>query len=276
VRTSRAASPSGSRRPPSQVAIERPELVGLIPAAGRALRLGLRLGGASKEILPVGRDGRPVARLLLESLALAGIERAYVLLRAGKRDVRERLADGAGLGVRLDFLVIDETSSIAETLDQAYPLVRGRRVALGFPDILFRPLTAFARVLEHQAATGADAVLGLVPTDRPDKADLAEVDAAGRVRRITIKPGPGEARPDPPLTWIAAVWGPALTELLHREVAVGRARRRGAAGRELYPGDVLQRAIEEGLRIEAVTFPEGRHLDIGTPEDLARAAVWPD
>ena len=49
-----------------------------------------------------------------------------------------------------------------------------------------------------------------------------------------------------------------------------------AAGRELYPGDLLQVAVDEGLRVEAVHFPAGRHLDIGTPEDLERARSWPD
>jgi len=250
------------------------DVVGLIPAAGRALRLGGCLGGASKEVLPVGRDGRPAAELLLRSLALAGIERACVVLRTGKRDVPERLGDGTELGVRLEYLEIAASSSVAETLDRAYRRVRGRRVALGFPDILFRPADALARVRERQEASGADAVLGLVPTDRPEKADLVAVDAGGRVLRLAIKPGPGEARPDPPLTWIAAVWGPALTELLHREVAAGRRRSPEERGRELYPGDVLQRAVEEGLRVEAVVFPEGRHLDIGTPEDLERAEDW--
>lgn len=248
--------------------------MGLVPAAGRARRLAASLGGASKEVLPVGRDGRPAAAFLLERLARAGVERAYVVLRAGKWDVPERLGDGAGLGVHLSYLVIEETASVAETLDRAYPFVRGRRVALGFPDILFRPADAFARVRERQEATGADAVLGLVPTDRPDKADLVTVDAGGAVRGLAIKPGPGARRPEPPWTWIAAVWGPALTELLHREVAAARRGSTRARGRELYPGDVLQRAIDEGLRVEAVTFPEGRHLDVGTPEDLERARAW--
>lgn len=223
----------------------------------------------------MGRERRPAAELLLRSLALAGVERALVVLRAGKRDVAERLGDGAALGVRLEYLTIEGSSSVAETLDRAFERVRGRRVALGFPDILFRPADAFARVREHQEATGADAVLGLVPTDRPEKADLVAVDAGGRVRGLSIKPGPGAPRPDPPLTWIAAVWGPAVTELLHREVAARRGGDAGGGpGRELYPGDVLQRSVEEGLRVEAVVFPDGRHLDIGTPEDLERAEEW--
>lgn len=255
------------------------ELVGLIPAAGRALRLGGAggLGGLSKEVLPVGRSGRPAAAFLLDRFARAGIGRAYVVLRAGKWDVAERLASAAGRGPWPDlaYLVLGESSSVAETLDRARPFVRGLRVALGFPDVLFHPADAFMRVRARQEESGADAVLGLVPTDRPAKADVVEATPEGRVVRVRIKPGPGEELPAPPWTWVAAVWGPAVTELLHRKVAeVREEARRGPAGRELYPGDVLARALQDGLRVEAVTFPEGRHLDIGTPEDLERAQAW--
>lgn len=257
------------------------DLVGLIPAAGRAHRLAgvTAVGGASKEVLPVGRSRRPAAAFLLDRFARAGITRAYVVLRAGKWDVPERLAPAPErtAGPDLAYLVLEESASVAETLDQAWPFVRGLRVALGFPDVLFRPADAFARVRARQERTGADAVLGLVPTDRPGKADVVDVTPAGEVVRLRIKPAPGEDLPDPPWTWIAAVWSPALTELLHREVAAVREDLgRGPAGRELYPGDVLARALEEGLRIEAVTFPQGRHLDIGTPEDLERANDWRD
>ncbi len=252
--------------------------VGLVPAAGRALRLagaetGDRVRRPSKEVLPVGgpgNDARPAAAHLLDAFGRAGIERAYVVLRAGKWDVPEALAEiepaPGSEPVRLAYLVLRDSSSVTETLDAAYPFVRGRRVALGFPDILFRPLDAFRRVRERQEATAADAVLGLVPTDRPDKADVVEADADGRVRRLTIKPRGVAA---PALTWIAAIWGPEMTERLHAAVAA-----RQAGERELYPGDVLARAVEDGLRIEAVTFPGGRHLDIGTPDDLRRAREW--
>lgn len=247
-----------------------------MPAAGRALRLAgsgsAAAGRASKEVLPVGRERRPAAALLLDAFRRAGVARAYVVLRPGKWDVAETLGDGSAFGVPLAYRVVAETSSVAETLDRAYPFVRGRRVALGFPDILFEPAEAFARVAEAQARTGAHAVLGLVPTDRPDKADLVETGPGGRVRRLILKP----ERSAPGLTWIAAVWSPAMIELLHREVSAGRRGRRGPGGRELYPGDLLQVAVDEGLRVEAVRFPEGRHLDIGTPEDLARAQWWPE
>ena len=68
------------------------EIWGLVPAAGKATRLGTKRG-PSKEILPLpptpgsppGAPARPACQNLLESYRLAGVARALVLLRQGKR-----------------------------------------------------------------------------------------------------------------------------------------------------------------------------------------------
>src|SRR5262249_34603072 len=140
------------------------------------------------------------------------------------------------------------------------------RVALGFPDILFAPPDLLARLVDHHLATGADAVLGLVPTDRPHKADMVDLDDEGRIRDILVKPPASDLL----YTWIFAVWGPAFTEHLHRFLAADSPR---PEGRELYPSDVVLAALREGMRIEALPFPAGYHLDVGTPDDLARATT---
>lgn len=240
--------------------------VALIPAAGRARRLGEPSG--SKEVLGVGPSERPVIRYLLDGLARAGVEVAYVVIRAEKQDVLRCLGAGDEDGLPLAYVVVPETRSICETLDRARPFVRDRSVVLGFPDVLFRPEDAFARIVERHRESGAHAVLALVPTDRPHKADLVRTDPEGRVTAIEIKP----RRTDLRFTWIGAVWDPEITELQRELVRAGRT---GAGGRELYPSDVLLEALDRGLRVEALHLPDGRHLDIGTPEDLERAAHWP-
>ncbi|MFP3940933.1 MAG: NDP-sugar synthase [Thermoanaerobaculia bacterium] len=240
--------------------------VALIPAAGRARRLGEPAG--SKEVLGVGPSERPVIRYLLDGLARAGAEVAYVVTRAEKQDLVRCLGDGEEAGLPLAYVVVPETRSICETLDRARPFVRGRSVVLGFPDILFRPEDAFARIVARYRGSDAHAVLAAVPTDRPQKADLVRTDREGRVTAIEIKP----RRTDLRFTWIGAVWGPEVTELQHELVREGRT---GAGGRELYPSDVLLDALDRGLQVEALHLPEGRHLDVGTPEDLERAAGWP-
>ena len=235
--------------------------------AGRATRLGAL--ATSKEVLPVadpaGGGTRPVCTVLLEALRGAGVDTAYAILRRGKWDIPDQLGEEAA-GVRLAYLVVEPTGSVPETLDRAYPFVRGRRVALGFPDVLALPTAALAVAAERQARGGADVVLALFPTDRPEKADMVRADPAGAVLAIDVKPVQTDLR----LTWLYAVWGPAFGELLHERVAHHLAAA-VTGGRELQVSDLLLAAIGEGLRVESVAFPEGSHLDVGTPDDLARA-----
>src|SRR5207253_1657389 len=121
------------------------------------------------------------------------------------------------------------------TLDRAYPIVREATVALGFPDILFEPRDAYRAVLARLSGGGADAVLGLFPGERPAKSDMVEVDAAGRVRLIVIKPRRTRLR----WSWAIAAWTPAFSEFLHAWVR-GAAPAAGAAPRERHLGDVIQ------------------------------------
>ena len=255
--------------------------VALIPAAGHATRLG-RIS-SSKEILPLGTaldpatgSERPkaVVEYLLESLARAGIGHGLLVTRPDKTDIAAHLSALPTGGVALTILELDESPSVPHTLDRAYAEIRGGRVALGFPDILLQPDDAFRRVADLQATTGADLALGLFPTGQPWKADMVRLDDSGRVRGLAIKQPAGTSTEDLRYTWSVAVWGPAFTELLHRFVGeLGPTGRLPDLGREAYVGDVVVRALEEGLRIEATAFPDGDSLDIGTPEDLQRARL---
>jgi glucose-1-phosphate thymidylyltransferase len=250
-----------------------PELIGLVPAAGQARRLGALAG--SKELLPFGfaeRDasgGAPEPRLpfheLLAALRAGGVERAFVVLRPGKWDVPAHLGDG-GAGPRLAYLLRDGSRSLPESLDAAYPFVRGAHVALGFPDVLFAPRDAYATLRARLAETGADVVLGLFPAPRPHTTDMVELDG-DRVARLELRP----ARTALTHAWLLAVWGPAFTELLHEFVA-DAATGPPAQGGERQLGEVLGRAVARGMDVRGVALPGARYRDLGTPEELQ--AVW--
>jgi len=242
-------------------------VIALIPAAGRATRLGQL--PHSKEIHPVGvSPPRAVCEFLLESLVAAGIQLGYVILRPGKWDIPEHL-EGLDLDIDLAYLTIEDSPSVAHTLDRAYPFIAGRRVALGFPDIVFRPQDAFQQLLERQQATAAPVVLGLFPTDQGPRSDMVELDSDGRARRIVIK----EPGTDLRFMWSIAIWTARFTDYLHRFLerpAVPREAESGG-GRELFIGNVVQAAIDDGLEVQTVVFADGSILDVGTPESLRLA-----
>jgi glucose-1-phosphate thymidylyltransferase len=243
----------------------------VVPMAGRAARLaGLP---CSKEIFPVGltdaADGqtkRPVAvcEHLLGTLQNAGITDVYVVIRDGKWDIPAYLGDGSRLGLHLAYLIMGRPWGTPYSIDQAYPFVRDRRVALGFPDMYFTDGHIFTTVLAHQEVSRADVVLGIFPADRPQKADMVELGADQRVKQIVIKPAATDLRH----TWGIAVWTPVFTEFLHSFLLSHQ--QTAADSPELFVGDVILAGMQAGLDVQGVQVSAQPFVDIGTWEDLQR------
>ncbi|HEU4685205.1 MAG TPA: sugar phosphate nucleotidyltransferase [Nitrospira sp.] len=260
----------------------KPQVVGLVPAAGLAKRL--QPFPCSKELFPVGfshdeRSGAPKPKVamqyLLEKFRAAGIAQTYLVIREGKWDIPRYFQDGAAIGMSLAYVVIPASLGPPDTIDRAYPFVADKRIAFGFPDILFGPPDAYVRLIEQQERTRADIVLGLHPVEHPQLWDMVETDEQGVVRRIVMKPAATTLR----YGWDFALWTPVFSEFLHRFMRsedtaknLGRlASRENDPGGDVPVGVVLQAALEAGLAVNSVIFAEDRHLDIGTPENLAKA-----
>ncbi len=248
-------------------ALTRLPLIGLIPAAGRAERLGPL--PCSKELLPIGfrsTDRGPAlkvaAHYLLERFRAGGVRRVCMVHDEAKQDIPRYFGNGEIADMDLSYIAISGSKSVPETLDRAFPFVEGSIVALGFPDVIFEPVHAYARLVERQAATGADLVLGLFPAERFQTTDMVELGPDGRVVRVEVRPRSTSLR----FNWLIAVWGPAFTGFLHE--AVGKAPREGG---EFQIGAIVQAAVASSLHVEGVEFPEGSYRDIGTPAELAAA-----
>lgn len=261
-----------------------PPTIGLIPAAGQGTRISPL--PMSKELFPVGfrmvtgKVGpRPkvVCHYLLEKMQRAGATQAFFILRPGKWDIPNFLGDGADMGMRLAYLTVHVPFGVPFSLNQAYPFLRGATVVLGFPDILFEPAHAYQVLLERLHGGNADVVLGLFPTKQPEKVGVVDFDQAGVVRGIYEK----SSFTHLPYMWAIAAWQPTFSDFLNEFV---RDRTQSLIGSQIPQhlttlpsyvetpiGDVIQAALEAGLRVEAEPFAQGSYLDIGTPENLANA-----
>lgn len=251
------------------------DIVGVLPAGGRGARIEPL--PCSKEIFPigfgkVGEAGnvrpKPVSQYLLEKMRKAGVKKAYFILREDKWDIPKYFGDGASVDMNLGYLMMRLPFGTPYTLDQAYPFVCDSIVAFGFPDILFDTDDAFVQLLDRQASTGADVVLGLCPVERPWTMDMVERDDKSKVRSIVIKPPVSSLG----YGWIIAVWSPVFTLFLHEHLQSQQHKGDGTEGRsELSVGHVLQAALHNGLHMEGVQFSQCSYLDIGTPDNLNKA-----
>jgi glucose-1-phosphate thymidylyltransferase len=253
------------------------EVIGLLPAAGLATRISpLPL---SKELYPIGFqkiDGenglRPkvISHYLLEKMRIANIKKAYFILRNGKWDIPSYFGDGKMLNMHIAYLIMNLPFGVPYTLDQAYPFVEDVMIALGFPDIIFQPDDAFVHLLNRQCETNSDVVLGVFHANDHKKWDMVDITDDGRIRQIVIRP----VRTDLRYAWGIAVWTPVFTNFMHEYLA--NIQNKIECGKsdcyseqqELSIGDIIKVAVEKGLKVEGVLFPDNTCLDIGTPEDL--------
>lgn len=247
------------------------EIVGLIPAGGVAERLGKL--PCSKEIMPLFKNSgkiRVTSEYLIHYYKLAGIKHIYFIIRKGKWDIPQYFGDGAEHEVNIGYLIMNLPFGTPFTLNQAYPFVKDKLVAIGFPDIIFEPENAYAEIKSKLLNTKAELVLGIAPQDNYLKSDMIEFNADRSIRNIVIK----QNRPDLHYSWFIAIWKPGFSEYMNKflndfkdKYPDGKIPIEGIS-RELYVGDVIQSALADGMKAEYVQFEKGSYLDIGTFDDL--------
>jgi glucose-1-phosphate thymidylyltransferase len=247
------------------------KITGLIPAGGLAKRLGKL--SCSKEVLPYKDDsGRKkiISENLIRYYRLAGISNIFFIIRKGKWDIPAYYGEGSDHGVNIGYLFMNLPYGTPFTLNQAYPFIRDRVVALGFPDIVFQPEDAFETLKKKLSAGKADIVLGLAPTRRYLHSDMIEFNQDGTIRSIIIK----QNRPDLKYSWFIAMWKPAFTEYMNRYLGLflkkhpdGQFTAEDGTAREIYMGDVILSALSDGMRTGYHLFADGSYTDIGTKED---------
>jgi len=245
--------------------------VGIIPAAGRGTRLlPFRY---PKELFPIAYDDpssqngdvqlRIVCQDALDSLSVAGIAEAYVIISDQKFEVMRFLSNGQEFGVHLAYLHQREINGLPFAIDCAYNWVKERNCVLLLPDTLLEPRDAVRRAIVFLEEKEADVVLGVFPTDHPEDLCPVDFDTSGRVRSLHDK----DASKGIMNTWGFVVWNPTFTAHLHgfvNDVV-------NPPGRELTLADVITTALETRLSVFAFPIDGGKFMDIGKSSSLIEA-----
>ncbi len=240
----------------------REKLIGLIPAAGKGVRLGLPY---PKELYPIIRENRykPVSQYVLENLTVAGVQHVVFVINETKHQLIGYFGDGSRFGCHLSYVVQEQreengnsaSPGLAHALNAAHHLTQGKIVCFGMPDTILDPRDAFTQVLSAWRPTD-DVALGLFPITRPEKSAAVQMREDGQVLRIIDKP----RQIDLPYGWACIVWRPQFTEYLNASVQ-NRCISDFAA--------IMNSAIEEGMSFRGVVVSHGNYIDLGTYEDIA-------
>lgn len=238
------------------------QLIGLIPAAGKGLRLGLPY---PKELYPVIRNNRykPISQFVVDNLVNAGLQHIVFVVNETKHQLMGYFGSGQRFGCNISYVVQEvvegKTTStspgLAHALDSAYHLVRGKTVFFGMADTLMQPRDIFKRI--HEAACPEDDVLfGLFTAERPEKFGMVRVDGGNRVLCIDDKP----LKTDLTEMWGCIVWRPVFTEYLHACVC--------DQGISDF-AKIMNGAIVSGMKFKGIHMKNGAYIDLGTYEEIA-------
>ena len=238
------------------------ELIGLIPAAGKGLRLRLPY---PKELYPIIRQNRykPISQYVLENLTAVPAKHVVLVINETKHQLIGYYGDGHRFGCHISYVVqeVRENASrstspgLGHALDAAYHLTRGKTVLFGMADTIMTPVDLFARMLD-QASPDDDAILGLFPTDRPHKFGMTAFDEHDRVPYIIDKP----QETDLTHMWGCIIWRAQFTEHLHTQIC---------SGQTVDFASIMNSALQDGMRFRAIRFDDGTYLDLGTYEEIA-------
>ena len=237
------------------------ELIGLIPAAGKGVRLGLPY---PKELYPVIRNNhyKPISQFVLSNMTLAGLSHIVFVINETKHQLIGYFGDGHRFGCNITYVVQEPVDSkdkstspgLANALDSAYHLIKDKTVFFGMADTIMQPADVFKRAYEASSPDD-DVILVLFPTEHPEKFGMVRTDQVDQVLEIVDKP----ARTNLQNMWGCIIWRPRFTEHLHESV-----NQKGISDF----AHIMNEAIMNGLHFRGFYVADGVYIDLGTYEEI--------
>lgn len=241
------------------------EKIGLIPAAGRATRLGWPV---AKELWPVQINTTelvPLIETTMRNMIAADCWHHVFVVRADKPEIMKHVSTKVPHHVQKSYVCQGHispggrSSGLVDAIDSAYHLIKDKTVLFGMPDTYVLPHECFVPLVNALEFDQADIAFGLFATAEYSKYGMVNVDlnaaAPYPVAEVIDKSGLDMGLR---YMWGVLVWSPAFTEFLHTEYNSGM----------FDFATILNRAIKSGLDARGHILEDGEYWDLGTMEDI--------
>jgi UDP-N-acetylglucosamine diphosphorylase/glucosamine-1-phosphate N-acetyltransferase len=230
-------------------------------AAGEGVRLQPITATRPKHLIKVG--GKPILEHCLDALKACGVTETIIVTHYMGDAIRQYFGDGEQLDLKITYVEQAEMLGTGNAVSVVEPYVDGDFI-LVYGDLLFAP-EAMETVLNSFETKKPDAVMAVVPVEKPESYGIVELEDGKTVKCIVEKPGSGKAPSNLANAGLYVFSNEIFAKIKQTKESV-----RG----EWELTDALSLLMEDKKAVLASKISKGDWIDIGRPWNLLEANSW--
>ncbi len=230
-------------------------------AAGEGQRLQPITSTRPKHLIKLA--GKPILQYCLDAVKTVGITEAVIVTHYMSDKIKDYFGDGANQGLKITYVEQKEILGTGNAAAVAEPYVEGEFVLI-YGDLLFAA-DAVKQAVDLYRSAKPEAVMAVVPVDKPESYGIIEFAEGKKLKRIVEKPEAGKAPSNLANAGVYVFSNEVFDKLRNVKKSV-----RG----EWELTDALTMLASEGKTVLVAELAKDAWFDVGRPWDLLDANNW--
>ena len=232
---------------------------GLIPAAGRGSRLEPITLAIPKELLMVG--DKAIIEYVINAMKEVGITNITIVVGWRKNAILDYLGSGERLGVKLTYVVQDKRDGLAKAVHAGKNINHDESFLVVLGDNFFHPKTFLKDILDFHKENKADATIGVAEIEDPTRHGIIRPGEDNKILDLVEKPKASDA---PSNLGCIGIY------IFNSKIFEAIEKTKPGVNNEYQLTDAIKNLVNDNKKVFYKKI-KGRHIDIGTVEDLKKA-----